>query len=72
MVGSYHTNNLDFLLTSVCVKEIEDSELLEVMDVFDQESSTNPTTQEHVTPVPSTAQVTHMATLKSFMSAVTS
>ncbi|XP_070777641.1 ATP-dependent DNA helicase Q4 [Enoplosus armatus] len=44
------------------VKDVEDSELLEMMDVCDQESSLNPPTQQDVVhpdkPVPSTAQET--------------
>lgn len=54
------------------MKEIEDSELLEVMDVCDQEGSTNPTTQEHVTPAPPTAQVIGTASPESLKSAVMS
>lgn len=56
-------------MVCLCVKEIEDSEFLEVMDVFDQEGST---TQKHVIPVPSPTQVSHMARPKSFTSVVIS
>lgn len=56
----------------MCVKEIEDSELLEVMDVCDQEGGTNPTAQEHITPAPSTAQVIRTAGPESLKSAVMS
>lgn len=48
----------------LCVKEIEDSELLEAMDAFDEESRANPAPQEPVTPVPPTAQVTSTAQSK--------
>lgn len=41
----------------VCMEEIEDSELLEMMDVCDQENKPNPLTQQQVIPVLSTAQV---------------
>lgn len=44
----------------LCVKDIEDSELLEIMDVCDQEGSLDPPTQQDIatdTPAPSTAQV---------------
>ncbi len=45
----------------LCLKDIEDSELLELMDVCDQESSLSPPTQQDMlhtdTPAPSTAQV---------------
>lgn len=40
----------------LCVKDIEDSELLEMMDMCDQESGLNPHTQQD-TLVPSTVQV---------------
>ncbi|XP_044028662.1 ATP-dependent DNA helicase Q4 isoform X2 [Siniperca chuatsi] len=40
------------------VKDVEDSELLEMMDVCDQGSSLNPPTQQDI-PVPSTAQMSH-------------
>ncbi|XP_019110342.1 ATP-dependent DNA helicase Q4 isoform X2 [Larimichthys crocea] len=44
------------------VKDIEDSELLEIMDVCDQEGSLDPPTQQDIAtdiPAPSTAQTSH-------------